>query len=90
MSRRSQTPAPAAAPSPSPQPERAPVRCEACGHVRIPAVYCANPDCGHLEEVHAFNSTNTVRTACSHHEGANNKKCPCKTFIDPNTTETSR
>jgi hypothetical protein len=57
--------------------------------VTIPAVYCANPGCGHLEEVHDLARDHRTRKACSHHEGARNMPCPCKSFIDPNTTETS-
>jgi hypothetical protein len=84
-----QTPAPAA-PVPSQRPERAPKQCPTCGYVTIPAVFCANPECGHLEEVHAFNSKNTARTACSHHEGARNTPCPCRRFTPKLETETSQ
>jgi uncharacterized OB-fold protein len=67
-----------------------PVRCKACGHVKIPARYCANPDCGHLEEFHAFNTKGTARTACSHHEGVRNTPCPCKAFTPESREETSQ
>ena len=85
MTRRYQTPAPAVPPVPSPQPERGP--CPACGHWGPRYVLCADPACQHGDVTHELNDDGT-RGRCTRREGAGNKKCPCKTFIDPNTTET--
>jgi len=42
---------------------------------------CANPECGHADVFHAFNTKNTVRKACSRHEGMRATRCPCTTFV---------
>lgn len=50
---------------------------------------CANPECRHLDVMHAFNTKNTVRKACSVHEGARNTPCACTTYTLPES-ETPR
>lgn len=43
---------------------------------------CANPECGHLDVFHAFNTKNTARTACTVSTGRKAMPCECKTFTE--------
>jgi hypothetical protein len=77
-SARTKAPAPAgSSAAASHQPERAPIRCETCGHTTIPALRC---QCGHIVELHALAGDDTTRKACSVSTGPQATHCTCKAF----------
>ena len=61
-------------------PPPGPQRCNACGHVAIPAAVCT---CKHLAVFHDLKRDHVTRTACSVSDGRKATPCGCRTFQLP-------